>query len=60
MSAVCLAHDGWSGLRDTVFVSAPKTVYTKSGAVRIAYQVVGAGPPDILATKPPFFPVDLM
>jgi class 3 adenylate cyclase len=53
-------YDASPLLRETVLVSAPETVYTKSRAVRIAYQVVGAGPPDILATKPPFFPVDLM
>ena len=27
---------------------------------RIGYQVVGAGPPDVLVTKPAFFPIDLM
>jgi class 3 adenylate cyclase len=41
-------------------VSAPETVYAKTSAGRIGYQVVGAGPPNVLATKPPFLPIDLM
>jgi class 3 adenylate cyclase len=41
-------------------VSPPETVYAKSSGGRIAHQVVGAGPPDVLATKPPWLPVDLM
>jgi class 3 adenylate cyclase len=41
-------------------VSVPETVYAQSSGGRIAYQVVGAGPPDVLATKPPWIPVDLM
>jgi hypothetical protein len=35
-------------------------VYAKTSAGRIGYQVVGAGPPDVLAVKPPVFPIDLM
>jgi class 3 adenylate cyclase len=38
----------------------PETVYAKSSGGRIGYQVVGTGPPDVLATKPPWIPVDLM
>jgi pimeloyl-ACP methyl ester carboxylesterase len=41
-------------------VNAPETVYAKSGDGRVGYQVVGAGPPDVLATKTPWIPVDLM
>jgi class 3 adenylate cyclase len=41
-------------------VSAPETAYAKTSAGRIGYQVVGTGPPDILATKPNFLPIDLM
>jgi class 3 adenylate cyclase len=41
-------------------VSLPETVYAKPGDGWVGYQVVGAGPPDVLVTKPPFFPVDLM
>jgi class 3 adenylate cyclase len=48
------------GVRQTALVSGPETVYAKSGRGWIGYQAVGSGPPDLLATKPPFFPVDLM
>jgi class 3 adenylate cyclase len=41
-------------------VSAPETLYAQSGARRIGYQVVGAGPPDVLVTKPTYLPIDLM
>lgn len=41
-------------------MSAPETVYATSGGGRVGYQVVGAGPPDVLATKLSYFPVDLM
>jgi class 3 adenylate cyclase len=41
-------------------VSPPETVYAKSSGGRVGYQVVGAGPPDVLVIKPVFFPVDLM
>jgi pimeloyl-ACP methyl ester carboxylesterase len=41
-------------------VSVPETVYAKSSGGRIAYQVVGAGSPDVLAVKGPFLPLDLM
>jgi class 3 adenylate cyclase len=54
------ARDGAPGLRQTALVSAPETVYAKSSAGRIGYQVVGEGPPDVLVTKPAFPPVDLM
>jgi class 3 adenylate cyclase len=47
-------------LRETVLVSAPETGYAKSSGGRIAYQVVGTGPPDVLAVKGPFLPLDLM
>jgi class 3 adenylate cyclase/pimeloyl-ACP methyl ester carboxylesterase len=55
----CLARDDCSGLRDTVLVSAPETLYAKTSAGRVAYQVVGTGPPDVVCVTPPF-PVDLM
>jgi class 3 adenylate cyclase len=41
-------------------VSVPETVYAKTSAGRIGYQVVGAGPPHVLIIKPPFIPIDLM
>jgi class 3 adenylate cyclase/pimeloyl-ACP methyl ester carboxylesterase len=41
-------------------VSVPDTVYAKTSGGRIGYQVVGAGPPDVAVTVPPFLPVDLM
>jgi class 3 adenylate cyclase len=41
-------------------VSASETLYAQSGAGRIGYQVVGAGPPDVLVTKPTYLPIDLM
>ena len=47
-------------LRQTALVSAPDTVYAQSGGGRIGYQVVGAGPPDVLVTKPTYLPIDLM
>jgi class 3 adenylate cyclase/pimeloyl-ACP methyl ester carboxylesterase len=56
----CLAGDDWPRLRDTVFVSAPETLYAKTSGGCIGYQVVGAGPPDVLATRPAFLPIDLM
>jgi class 3 adenylate cyclase len=57
----CLGRDGWSRLRDTVSVSAPETLYAKTAAGRVAYQVVGAGPPDVLGIMSAgFIPVDLM
>jgi pimeloyl-ACP methyl ester carboxylesterase len=48
------------GLRQTALVSVPETVYATTSGGRIGYRVVGAGPPDLLATNPPFLPVDLM
>jgi class 3 adenylate cyclase len=41
-------------------VSAPESGYAESGGGSVGYQVVGTGPPDVLAAKPPFLPVDLM
>jgi class 3 adenylate cyclase len=41
-------------------VSVPETVYAKSGGGSVGYQVLGTGPPDVLALKPAFLPVDLM
>jgi hypothetical protein len=55
-----LGRDGWSRLGETVLVSAPEGVYAKTGTGSIGYQVVGTGPPDVVATKPAFLPVDLM
>jgi class 3 adenylate cyclase len=40
-------------------VSAPETGYTKTSGGWVHYQVVGAGPPDVLAVKP-YVPVDFM
>ena len=54
------ARDGSTRLRQTALVSAPETVYAKTGGGSIGYQVVGAGPPDVLLAKPAFLPVDLM
>jgi class 3 adenylate cyclase len=53
-------RDGWLGLRQTASVSVPETVYAKTSGGWVGYQVVGAGRPDVLVTKPVFFPVDLM
>ena len=41
-------------------VSVPDTAYAETSGGRIGYQVVGAGPPDVLVSKPPFLPLDLM
>jgi class 3 adenylate cyclase len=41
-------------------VSVPETLYAKGSDGWIGYQVVGAGPPDVLATKPAYLPIDLM
>jgi class 3 adenylate cyclase len=41
-------------------VSVPETVYAKPGDGWVGYQVVGAGPPVLLVTHPPWIPVDLM
>jgi class 3 adenylate cyclase len=54
------ARDGTTALRQTAAMSAPDTVYAQSGGGRIGYQVVGAGPPDVLVTKPTYLPIDLM
>jgi hypothetical protein len=37
---------------ETSGVSSPETQYTRSGDVAIAYQVLGAGPPDVLFVPP--------
>lgn len=58
-AATARAHDASPPLRETVLVSAPETGYAKSSGGRIAYQVVGTGPPDVLVTNPAFLPVDL-
>jgi class 3 adenylate cyclase len=47
-------------LGQTAAVSAPDTVYAQGGGGRIGYQIVGAGPPDVLVTKPTYLPIDLM
>src|SRR5215211_5186551 len=41
-------------------MSAPEIAYAKTSGGWIGYQVVGDGPPDVLATKPPFLPIDLV
>jgi class 3 adenylate cyclase len=38
----------------------PETCFAETPGGRIAYQVVGDGPIDVLVAHPPFFPVDLM
>jgi class 3 adenylate cyclase len=38
----------------------PETFYADSSNGRIAYQVVGDGPVDVIVSHPPFFPIDLM
>ncbi|HMG26193.1 MAG TPA: adenylate/guanylate cyclase domain-containing protein [Acidimicrobiia bacterium] len=38
----------------------PESGYANTSDGRIGYQVVGGGPPDVLATIPPFLPIDLM
>jgi len=48
------------GVRQTALVSQPESGYATSAGGSVGYQVVGTGPPDVLAAKPPFFPVDLM
>jgi hypothetical protein len=41
-------------------VNVPETLYAETSGGRVAYQVVGPGPPDVLATKPPVLAADLM
>jgi class 3 adenylate cyclase len=48
------------GCEKLVLVTVPETLYAKTGGGWIGYQVVGAGPPDVLAVEPGFFSVDLM
>ncbi|GAC1578860.1 MAG: hypothetical protein NVS3B5_11690 [Sphingomicrobium sp.] len=38
----------------------PKTQYAETNVGRIAYQIVGDGPVDVLVNHPPSFPIDLM
>jgi len=54
------ARDGSPGLRQTALVSAPETVYAKTSAGWVGYQVVGVASPDVLAVKPPVIAADLM
>ena len=54
------AHDGSTRLRQNALVSVAETRYAKAASGWVGYQVVGAGPPDILATKPAHLPIDLM
>ena len=55
-----MGHDGSMRLRETAFVNGPESAYAETSGGRIGYQVVGAGPPDLLVTIPPFLPIDLM
>src|SRR5215203_2904794 len=48
------------GCEKLFLVSVPETLYVKTSAGRIAYQVVGTGPPDVLAIRPGFVTVELM
>ena len=52
--------DGSTRLRQNALVSVAETMYAKAPSGWVGYQVVGAGPPDVLATKPALLPVDLM
>jgi class 3 adenylate cyclase len=52
-------REGSTRLRQTALVSAPETGYAETSGGSVCYQVVGAGPPDVLAAKP-YVPVDLM
>jgi class 3 adenylate cyclase len=54
------AHDGSTRLRQNALVSVAETRYAKAASGWVGYQVVGAGPPDVLATKPAHLPIDLM
>src|SRR5262249_29497465 len=56
----CGAAHGWIGLRETALGRGPESAYAKTEGGRIGSQVGGTGPPDVLATIPPFLPVDLM
>jgi class 3 adenylate cyclase len=38
----------------------PETCFAETPGGRIAYQVVGDGPIDVLVAHPPYFPIDLM
>jgi pimeloyl-ACP methyl ester carboxylesterase len=54
------AREGATRLRQTALVNAPETVYAKTSGGSVGYQALGAGPPDVLVTKPAYLPVDLM
>ena len=41
-------------------MSEPESGYAESAGGSVGYQVVGTGPPDVVAVKPPFLPVDLV
>lgn len=43
-----------------VVTTVPETLYAETSNGRIAYQVVGHGPVDVIVSHPPFFPIDLM
>ena len=47
-------------LRQTALVTVPETVYAKTSGGSIGYQVVGGGPPDVLAHQAGVLTVDLM
>ena len=50
-----------SGRADYLAVAeVPETRFAETPGGRIAYQVVGDGPIDVLVTHAPFFPIDLM
>jgi class 3 adenylate cyclase len=53
-------HDASARLRQNALVSVPETMYAKATNGWVAYQALGAGPPDVLATKPAQLPLDLM
>jgi class 3 adenylate cyclase len=57
---VDVARDGSTWFRQTVLVSAPESGYARTSGGWIGYQVVGAGPPDLLVIKPDYLPIDLM
>src|SRR5437764_1861942 len=54
------APDVPTRLRQNALVSVPETKYAKATSGWVGYQVIGAGPPDVLATKPAHLPIDLM
>jgi class 3 adenylate cyclase len=46
--------------RNCLLVSVPETLYAETSAGLVAYQVLGTGPPDVLANMAAQVPVDLM